>query len=167
MMPYEKPVSSLIISCEDNTELVNQPIRCFFMTAMTLQIERPFLNQLLAHLQAEYPLEACGILAGKRGEVTGLYPIENILQSRTAYEMNPQQQLAAMLDIEEHGWEMLAIYHSHPGGPEIPSPTDIAQAYYPDTIQLIVSLQQRERPSIRAFTIVDKQVAEVEIVVQP
>lgn len=137
------------------------------MTVMTLRIKRPFLNQLIAHLQAEYPLEACGILAGQGGQVTGLYPVENILQSRTAYEMNPQQQLAAMLDIEDRRWEMLAIYHSHPNGPETPSPTDIGQAYYPDTIQLIVSLRQRERPSIRAFTVVDKQVAEVEIVVQP
>ncbi len=130
-----------------------------------LQIKRPFLNQLLAYLQAAYPLEACGILAGQDGQVTQVYPIENRLHSATVYEMNPQQQLAAMLEIEERGWEMLAIYHSHPNGPETPSPTDIAQAYYPDTLQLIVSLRKRERPSIRAFTIVDGRVDEVEIAV--
>ncbi|MCP4429259.1 MAG: M67 family metallopeptidase [Chloroflexi bacterium] len=135
--------------------------------AMVFQIKRPFLAQLLAHLQSEYPLEACGILAGQMGRVVKIYPIGNILQSRTAYEMNPKQQLAAMLEIEDRSWEMLAIYHSHPNGPETPSPTDIAQAYYPDTIQLIVSLRQRERPSIRAFTIVDGRVEEVEINVQP
>lgn len=132
-----------------------------------LRIERPFLDQLFTHLQAEYPLEACGILAGQNGQVTQLYPIENSLQSQTVYEMNPQQQLAAMLDIEDRGWELLAMYHSHPNGPEMPSPTDIAQAYYPHTIQIIVSLRKRERPSIRAFTIVDGRVDEVEIIVQP
>lgn len=131
---------------------------------MVFQIKRPFLNQLLAHLQSERPLEACGILAGQGGQVTKLYPIENSLKSQTAYQMNPQQQLAAMLEIEKRGWEMLAIYHSHPKGPETPSPTDIAQAYYPDTIQVIVSLQRR-RPSIRAFTIVDGRVDEIEIAV--
>ena len=143
------------------------PIRRFFVITAVLRIERPFLNQLFAHLQAEYPLEACGILAGQNGQVAQLYPIENSLQSQTVYEMDPQRQLAAMLEIEERGWEMLAIYHSHPNGPETPSPTDIAQAYYPDTIQIIVSLRQRERPSIRAFTIVDGRVDEVEIVAQP
>ncbi len=130
---------------------------------MALRIKRPFLTQLLTHLRTEYPLEACGILAGQAGQVTQVYPIENILRSPTAYEMNPQQQLAAMLAIEEREWDLLAIYHSHPNGPEIPSPTDIAQAYYPDVIHVIVSLRQRKRPSIRAFMIEDEKVTEVEI----
>ncbi len=107
------------------------------------------------------------MLAGQASQVVKLYPIENRLQSQTAYEMNPQQQLAAFLDMEAREWELLAIYHSHPNGPETPSPTDIAQAYYPDAIQVIVSLRERERPSIRAFTIVDSRVDEIEIVVQP
>ncbi len=132
-----------------------------------LKIKRPFLNQLLAHLQAEYPLEACGILAGQGGQVIKLYPIENKLHSPTAYEMNPQQQLVAMLEIEERGWAMTAVYHSHPHGPETPSPTDITQAYYPDTIQVIVSLAQRDQPVIRAFTIMNGRVQETAIDVQP
>ena len=132
-----------------------------------MKIRRPFLNQLLAHLQAEYPLEACGILAGQGGQVIKLYPIENKLHSPTAYEMNPQQQLAAMLEIEERGWAMTAIYHSHPHGPETLSATDIAQAYYPDTIQVIVSLAQRDQPVIRAFTIMNGRVQETAIDVQP
>ena len=130
-----------------------------------LRIKRPFLHQLLAHLQTEYPLEACGILAGQASQVVRVYPIENKLQSATAYEMNPQQQLAAMLEIEARGWEMTAVYHSHPHGPETPSPTDVAQAYYPDTIQIVVSLAQRGQPTIRAFTIVNGRVDEMEIVV--
>lgn len=107
------------------------------------------------------------MLAGHAGHVVKLYPIENRLQSPVAYEMEPTQQLDAFLDMEAQGWELTAIYHSHPKGPETPSATDIAQAYYPETIQVIVSLQARKRPSVRAFTIVDGRVDEVEIIVQP
>jgi len=134
---------------------------------MAFVLKRPFYNQILAHLQAEYPLEACGILAGLAGEIVHIYPIDNKLHSSTAYEMEPQQQLAAMLEIEDKGWEMTAVYHSHPQGPETPSVTDVAQAYYPDVVQLIVSLQQRSQPVMRAFTIKSGRVTELEIVVQP
>ena len=50
---------------------------------------------------------------------------------------------------------------SHPDGPARPSATDVANAYYPNAVQLIISLADRARPSVRAFTIVDGTVAEV------
>jgi proteasome lid subunit RPN8/RPN11 len=134
---------------------------------MALILKRPFYNQIISHLQAEYPLEACGILAGRAGAVVHQYPIANMLYSPTAYKMEPEQQLAAMLDMEEKGWEMTAVYHSHPQGPERPSATDIAQAYYPDVIQLIISLQQPSQPVMRAFMIRNGRVTEMDIVVQP
>lgn len=134
---------------------------------MELVLPRPFYHQILSHLQAEYPLEACGILAGKAGKIVRVYAIENKLHSPTAYEMEPQQQLAAMLEIEDKGWEMTAVYHSHPQGPETPSATDVAQAYYPDVVQLIVSLRQRSQPVMRGFMIGNGRIIEVKIVVQP
>lgn len=134
---------------------------------MRLVLQRPFYNQILSHLQAEYPLEACGILAGHGGKIVQLYPITNKLQSPTAFEMDPQQQLAAMLAIEENGWEMTAVYHSHPQGPQTPSATDMAQAYYPNVIQLIISLRHRSQPVVRAFMINNGRVTEIEIDLQP
>lgn len=119
-----------------------------------LTIERPFLNQILDHLQACYPLEGCGLVAGNdEGWVTAVYPIENSLQSPTAYRMDPMQQLQAMLALEANGWQLVAIYHSHPQGPETPSDTDIKQAYYPESLTMIVSLQTRNKPVIRVFQI--------------
>lgn len=126
-----------------------------------LTIERPFLNQILAHLQAEYPLEGCGLLAGNEaGWVTAVYPIDNTLQSPTAYEMDPRQQIQAMIDLEAKGWRLLAIYHSHPQGPEHPSPTDVALAFYPEAVNIIVSMNKQASPVVRAFTIVEQKVAE-------
>ena len=129
-----------------------------------LTIKRPFLQQLIAHLQDCYPLEGCGLLAGNEArEVTAIYPIDNILQSLTAYEMDPRQQIEAMIDLEAKGWQLVAIYHSHPHGPARPSPTDIAQAFYPEALNIIVSLQKQASPEVRAFTIVAQAVTEQSI----
>ena len=130
-----------------------------------LVIGREDYERMVAHVQAEYPLEACGLLAGIEGRVCCLYPVENRLQSETAYEMDPRQQVAAMVAMEEKGWEMTAIYHSHPAGPETPSATDVAQLYYQEAIQVIVSLRDRERPVVRAFRIVGENVEEVPLLV--
>lgn len=131
-----------------------------------LQISRPIYLAMLDHLQAVYPREGCGLLAGgllagQEERARHLYAIENIRQSPTRFEMDPLQQVKAMLDMEARGWSLLAIYHSHPQGPETPSATDVARAYYPETVQLIVSLRHRTQPVVRAFTIVDGRVDEI------
>ena len=134
-----------------------------------LTIERPFLNQILEHLQNCYPREGCGLVAGNEmGQVTNVYPIDNILQSPTAFQMEPRQQIKAILNLEEQGWQMAAIYHSHPLGPEQPSISDIQQAHYPETLTMIVSLKNRDEPTIRVFQIEEQTVTEKKMrVVQP
>lgn len=131
------------------------------MKMKTLKIKRPLFNTMIAHLQANYPYEACGILAGPPGQAMHLYPIANIRQSSVAYEMDPQQQLEAMIDLEERGWQMTAIFHSHPTGPQVPSATDLAQAYYPESVYVIVSLADRENPVARGFRIVNGRFHEI------
>jgi len=127
-------------------------------------LARPLLNQILHHLQTVYPQEGCGLVAGLNNQATAIYPIDNILQSETAYEMEPLQQVKTMLAIEARGEDLCAIYHSHPHSPAFPSETDIALAYYPETVYLIISLQERDVPVVRGFLIVDGLVEEIEIV---
>ena len=130
---------------------------------MPSAIELPLAlhKAMLQQLQGAYPLEACGIMAGRAHRVHRLYPVSNIRMSPTAYEMDPAEQLAAMIDLEQRGWELLAIYHSHPHGPQVPSSADVAQAYYPEAAYVIVSLMDRHHPHARAFTIMSGQVAEI------
>lgn len=98
-------------------------------------------NTIWAHLHSVAPQEGCGLLAGVGGRVTAVYPIPNKLASPVAFEMEPAAQVEAMLAMERQGWDLLAIYHSHPTSPAYPSPTDIAYAVnYPETGLLIVSL---------------------------
>lgn len=126
-----------------------------------LTIPKPLYNAMIQHLQDEYPLEACGLLAGKDGVVSRQYPIENILRSPVAYEMEPTQQIQAIIALEEAGLELAAIYHSHPQGPSAPSETDVALAYWPEAAYIIVSLQDRAAPQVRAFGILEGRVAEI------
>jgi proteasome lid subunit RPN8/RPN11 len=128
---------------------------------MELRIPRRIYEQMISHLQAVYPLEGCGLLAGENGEATAIYPVENILQSATEYEMDPRQQLEAMLAMEAEGKQLLAIYHSHPSGPQRPSQTDIERSLYPETAYIIVSFAERQRPVSRAFLLQEGHAGEI------
>ncbi len=126
-----------------------------------IQIDKRHHQALLSYLEATLPLEGCGLMAGSGTRVEHLYPISNRLASPYAYEMDPIQQLEAMVDLEDRGWEMLAIYHSHPNGPDTPSQTDVRQAYYPEVAYVIISFRDPQAPSSRAFHIMDGQVIEI------
>jgi proteasome lid subunit RPN8/RPN11 len=89
---------------------------------------------------ADGPLESCGLLAGTGEAVQRVIPVPNALRSASGYRFSPTAQLAAFEEIEREGMEMLAIYHSHPRGPVHPSPTDIAEAFYP-VVYVIWSMQ--------------------------
>ena len=127
----------------------------------SLQISESNYQKLLAHLIALRPLEGCGLMAGRNGVIQSIYQVSNRLNSPVAFEMDPAEQLAAMLDIEERGLEFLAIYHSHPNGPATPSSVDLKKNYYPETAQVIVSWSDPNHATIRAFRIHDGDVSEI------
>lgn len=127
-----------------------------------LQLPRDYADTIVAQARKESPAEACGLIAGRDGLPVKLYPIPNADPSIYRYNMEPSAQLAAMQDIDNHDWDLLAIYHSHTHTPAYPSPTDISLAFYPDSLYVIVSLQEAD-PVIRAFNIVDGVVSEVEV----
>lgn len=121
------------------------------------------IEEMIAHVVAHAPEEACGLVGGRDGRAVRLYPVENVRHSPVAYEMEPRQQVRAMLDMETAGEELLAIYHSHPHGPAWPSPTDRRQAYYPETAYIIISLADPERPAVRAFMLQDGRATEITV----
>jgi [CysO sulfur-carrier protein]-S-L-cysteine hydrolase len=129
------------------------------MTAARLTFTRPLYNTMLAHVLSDPTQEMCGLLAGRAGVVDRVWPVPNALHSPVAYRMDGSEFATAMIGCE---FEPLGIFHSHPAGPPVPSPTDIAEAAYPDAVYVVISLQIMP-PSVRAFRIVDEQVAEVQL----
>jgi proteasome lid subunit RPN8/RPN11 len=127
------------------------------MNLLTLTIEQ--LQTMIKHVEAESPLEACGLLGGKDSRVESVHLVRNQAQSAVRFVMDPKQQLDVFEWIESHGQELLAIFHSHPAGPETVSATDIAEAAYP--VVHIVLARANGDWQARAFWIEAQQVSEV------
>jgi proteasome lid subunit RPN8/RPN11 len=68
----------------------------------------------------------------------------------SCYLMEPGAQIDAMRDMRERGESLLAIFHSHPDSPAVPSTLDLARAAYPDTIYLIAA-KAGEEPAMNAY----------------
>ena len=117
------------------------------------------LAAMIAHALRDHPHEACGLVGGHGELACEVRALSNVASDpRTRYLMHPREQLAAFEDFEAKGWEVVAIYHSHPHGPARPSETDIAESYYPDVVYLIISLADREMPEVTAWLIEEGQV---------
>lgn len=117
----------------------------------SLILPQSLYQALVAHAQEQWPQEACGLLRGRAGRATAFLPAANVAaQPRTDYQVDPQALLQA-LDWEDQGDELIAIFHSHPTSPAIPSPVDVARALYPDSVYLILSLQDRSHPHLQGY----------------
>ena len=131
---------------------------------MSIQVEH--WEEMLADVRRRAPQEACGLVAGERGRTSRVIPVTTDLDSPVRFRMDPREQLNALLEIEESGSQLLAIYHSHPGGPAAPSPTDVAEAAYPGVVHLIWH-SQAGIWECSGFLIEERQVSPVIIKVIP
>jgi proteasome lid subunit RPN8/RPN11 len=122
---------------------------------------------MVAQAVAEAPLECCGLLAGPpaaEGEdrrVTARYPLINALASGTDYESEPRSMFNAMKDMRQNGWEVLAVYHSHPTSPPVPSRKDRERNYSEGVVNLIISLQTAQ-PEVRGWWLTESDYPEAE-----
>lgn len=128
-----------------------------------LRLAAAHLTQMAAHAAAEAPNEACGLVAGAQGASVHVFQIPNELASPTHYSLAPAEQLHAFMQIERRGWDLLAIYHSHPNGPPTPSLTDLAEARYPGLMHIIWAPDAQGAWGCRAFLLDGGNVVEVEI----
>lgn len=136
-----------------------------------LILRRDLYDAILAHLTESLPHEGVGLLATTWAEDERLqpqptqssvdsprfvasamkfYPGRNVDASPARFTMDPAEVLAALREIDERGWWLGGIVHSHPHGPAHPSPTDLREARYPDALTVIVSFAERP-PRPRAW----------------
>jgi proteasome lid subunit RPN8/RPN11 len=128
-----------------------------------IQIPAEIQDELIDHAEQGLPYEACGLLAGSDGRVERFYPMSNADRSATTYRLDPREQLEVFNEIEDKGWELLGIFHSHTHTEAYPSETDRRQAFYPESHYLVLSLADPDVPALRGFTIVDGAVEEQEV----
>ncbi|MFH1970510.1 MAG: M67 family metallopeptidase [Verrucomicrobiota bacterium] len=130
-----------------------------------LTISRAVGAELVAYAGKAAPLEACGLLAGRDGQVTKFYPMTNVEASPEHFSMKPEEQFAAVKGMRRMGLKMLAIWHSHPSTPPRMSAEDLRLAFTPDVAYIILSLAQDANPECRAFVINSGSPKSVEVVI--
>jgi len=105
------------------------------------------------------------MIAALDGRAVAVHRVRNAAASPLHYEMDGMEQYRVQTAIEDAGHQLGAIYHSHTRSDPIPSQTDINLAFYPDSLYVIVGVKGAE-PDVRAWTIVDGEVAAAGLVVE-
>jgi proteasome lid subunit RPN8/RPN11 len=130
----------------------------------SVRVREIVLKEILAQARREPQIECCGLLAGRNGVITEIFPATNALASATAYEIAPRELFELFRALRAEKLTHLGQYHSHLSTENVPSPTDIEQAGYPDQAYFIVSLRGDAPKPVRAFSIRDGAVRELEII---
>jgi proteasome lid subunit RPN8/RPN11 len=123
-----------------------------------LTIPQTLLERITEAAEAAFPHECCGLLAGRNGAaagetlVTRMVPSPNVTETRVedSFEVDPQVRFDLMRALEGTDERIVGHYHSHPGGPALPSATDLKMAYETDLIWVIVAVQDGRTVDARA-----------------
>ncbi len=125
--------------------------------SIVIKLAKEDYNKILAHCKEGLPNEACGLLAGEINDdiktVKKVYLLTNVDNSKEHFSMDPKEQLQAVKDARNKGYEMLGNFHSHPESPSRPSEEDKRLAYDSKAEYLILSLMDSENPVLKAFGI--------------
>ena len=146
------------------------------MDGPVVELTKAHYEVIIGHCFDGLPDEACGLLAGPMadpiegtcavgaptGEVRAVYPCRNADQSARTYTVDSRDYLRAMRDAEDHGDEIIGVWHSHTHTDAYPSTTDVRQAVDPAWVYVIVSLKHGE-PVLRAYGIRDGVITEMPV----
>lgn len=116
-----------------------------------LLVPHEIYQAITAHARSALPNEACGLLRGNNGAIIDILPARNVADHPESDFQVDAQSLLRALQWEDAGDDLIAIYHSHPASPAYPSAVDAMNAFYPDSVSLILSLQQPQAPELRGF----------------
>jgi proteasome lid subunit RPN8/RPN11 len=134
-----------------------------------LTISADLRAQILAHARADHPDEACGVIAGPESSdrPERFIPMLNAERSPTFYRFDSLEQLRVWREMDDRGEEPVVIYHSHTATEAYPSRTDISYASEPGAHYVLVSTRDPDRDDFRSFRIVDGEVTEEDVAVEP
>ncbi len=117
-----------------------------------ITIRQETIDRLIEQGRSKAPLEACGYLAGTGGLVERHFPMANTDKSEYHFTLDPEEQFKVFNETRKMGFEILAVYHTHPASPARPSEEDLKLAYDPDMVYMIISLLEKEC-EVKAFKI--------------
>ena len=111
------------------------------------------LDEIVAHARAEAPNECCGLLVGSSDAIDEAVRVTNVEPGPARYRVNPVEHIRLNKRLRETPRAVVGAYHSHPRSSAEPSASDIAEAFDPDFLYVIVSLARPEAPDCRGWRI--------------
>ena len=102
---------------------------------------------MVAHAEAAYPNECCGVMLGRTDGSTKAVSVslqlENVSQGSQAarYELRPEDLLNADREARRQNLDLIGIYHSHPDCDAYFSETDLKNSC-PWYSFVVISVQQ-------------------------
>jgi [CysO sulfur-carrier protein]-S-L-cysteine hydrolase len=143
------------------------------MTARAPLLPPERLAEILRHAEAGYPDEVCGMVIGTPGSPDSfrVRPVRNIADAepqpdpvgrprtaRTAYLMDPREQLRILQELDAAAESVIVFYHSHPDHAAYFSAMDREHALlrgepiWPGPSYLVVSVRGGRTHSASWFT---------------
>jgi proteasome lid subunit RPN8/RPN11 len=120
---------------------------------------------IVEHALADAPREACGVIGGTGERAERVVALPNVSSDPAHfYQLDTDSLDRSVRSLRADGASLLAIYHSHPRGEAIPSPTDVEQAPPLAVAHLIVGLRHTQA-RLAAWRIHDGEVERVELYV--
>jgi proteasome lid subunit RPN8/RPN11 len=129
----------------------------------------PGLSEIIAHAEADYPREACGVALLRDGNwrirpMVNAYdryhakdPVRFPRTSKTAYLFDPKEWLQVSKEAEAQGEEIACVYHSHVDAGAYFSAEDRAMAapdgepVLPSTAYLVLAVDRGLATAAKVF----------------
>lgn len=136
-----------------------------------LNIPKSLLDKLIAHLEAGYPHEACGILIGEMDfaqsppakHVRDVVLVQNAWDAvnekesqANRYMISPEDVARADRDAGKRGWDIIGFFHSHPDWPSEASATDREWAW-PAISFMITSVRAGKATTTQSWVLRDER----------
>lgn len=140
---------------------------------LKINIEVNKFKEILLEDQKKQDEEKCALFFGKKANNKQLYIayaielVENIEHTRKSFLMDPERVYSLISGYEEEkGWELVAIFHTHPSMSTIyPSSKDIKfMNYWKNIIWLISNFSKNEHKfSMKGYYIINDEIKQVKI----
>ncbi len=126
-------------------------------------LPRTVRDDVVAHARDAAPAECCGLLVGTTDSIVAAVRAANLSDNPARFLLDPADHIRARRAARERGLDVIGFYHSHPHSDARPSPTDLAEASYPDHIYLIVGVNG-EADDVRLYRFDGLRFREIESV---
>jgi [CysO sulfur-carrier protein]-S-L-cysteine hydrolase len=127
-------------------------------------------QEMVVQAVMEQPNECCGLLGGvveicsddsRIGRVVQRYPLVNEAKSPVEFFNGGKDLFAATRDMRNRSLDTLAVYHSHPSSPPVPSKKDLTRNWSMEVVNVIISLATTP-PTARAWWLTETDYREAE-----